>query len=404
LGALKMRRIIEMIDFLHKAQEIKGQLIAWRRHFHAHPELGFEEYETSKTIKAFLESEGIEYSEVSGTGICAIIRGSGDKTIGLRADIDALPLEDKKGCEYSSQTKGKMHACGHDAHTTILLGAAKLLNNMKEELKGNVKLFFEPAEETVGGARFMIKEGILENPSVDCVIGLHVDENTQVGKVGIKRGVVNAASNPFTIKIKGKGGHGAHPEDTVDPIVIASNVIIALQTIVSREIPPQDPAVVTIGSIHGGTAQNIIPEEVTLSGILRTMRSEHREYVKKRLQEIVQGIVTAMRGTCEINIEESYPCLYNNDEILDLVESSARSLIGEENIRKLDSPSMGVESFAYFSMERPSAFYFLGVRNEEKGIIHPAHGSLFDVDEDALHIGVAIQCKAAFEYLSSKQN
>lgn len=389
-----------MIDFLNRALEIKEQLIAWRRHFHANPELGFEEYETSKSIKAFLESEGIEYTEVAGTGICAIIRGSGDKTIGLRGDIDALPLEDRKGREYSSKIKGRMHACGHDAHTTILLGAAKLLNSIKQELKGNVKLFFEPAEETVGGARFMIKEGILENPHVDAVVGLHVDENTQVGKIGIKRGVVNAASNPFTIKIKGKGGHGAHPEDTVDPIVIASNVILSLQTVVSREIPPQDPAVVTIGSIHGGTAQNIIPEEVVLSGILRTMRSEHREYVKKRLAEIVQGIAAAMRGTCEINIEESYPCLYNNDEILNLVEENAISLIGKENIRKLESPSMGVESFAYFSMERPSAFYFLGVRNEEKGIIHPAHGSLFDIDEDALPIGVAIQCKAAFEYLS----
>lgn len=389
-----------MIDFLHEAQKIREQLIAWRRHFHSHPELGFEEYETSRYIKSFLENQGIEYTEVAGTGICALIKGNGNKTIGLRADIDALPLEDRKGKEYSSQVKGKMHACGHDAHTTILLGAAKLLNSMKDQLKGNVKLFFEPAEETIGGARFMIKEGILENPSVDAVLGLHVDENIASGKVGIKRGVVNAASNPFSIKIKGRGGHGAHPEDTVDPIVIASNIILSLQTIVSREIPPQDPAVITIGSIHGGTAQNIIPEEVSLSGIIRTMRTEHREYVKKRLVEIVQGICTAMRGNCEINIEESYPCLYNDDKMLDLVENSGKDIVGEENIKKLEKPSMGVESFAYFSMERPAAFYFLGVRNEEKGIIHPAHGSLFDIDEDALPIGVAIQCKSAYDFLS----
>ncbi|MCM0648454.1 amidohydrolase [Clostridium swellfunianum] len=389
-----------MIDFLHEAQKIREQLIAWRRHFHSHPELGFEEYETSRYIKSFLENQGIEYTEVAGTGICALIKGNGNKTIGLRADIDALPLEDRKGKEYSSQVKGKMHACGHDAHTTILLGAAKLLNSMKDQLKGNVKLFFEPAEETIGGARFMIKEGILENPSVDAILGLHVDENIASGKVGIKRGVVNAASNPFSIKIKGRGGHGAHPEDTVDPIVIASNIILSLQTIVSREIPPQDPAVITIGSIHGGTAQNIIPEEVSLSGIIRTMRTEHREYVKKRLVEIVQGICTAMRGNCEINIEESYPCLFNDDKMLDLVENSGKDIVGEENIKKLEKPSMGVESFAYFSMERPAAFYFLGVRNEEKGIIHPAHGSLFDIDEDALPIGVAIQCKSAYDFLS----
>lgn len=389
-----------MIDFLSKANEIKEQLIGLRRDFHSCPELGFEEYETSKKIKAFLEKEGIEYTEVSGTGICGIIRGEGEKTVALRGDIDALPLEDRKGREYSSKVQGRMHACGHDAHTTILLGAAKILYSMKNELKGNIKLFFEPAEETVGGARFMIKEGILDNPTVDCVIGLHVDENTEVGKVGIKRGVVNAASNPFTIKIKGKGGHGAHPEDTIDPIVIASNVILALQTIVSREIPPKDAALITVGSIHGGTAQNIIPEEITLSGIIRTVRTEHREYVKKRLVQTVEGIVSSMRGTCEIDIVESYPCLYNDDRVLDIVESSAAHIVGRENLKQLESPSMGVESFAYFSMERPAAFYFLGVRNEEKGIIHPAHGSLFDIDEDALPIGVAIQCKAAWEYLS----
>jgi amidohydrolase len=388
------------MDFLNKAQEIKNELINLRRDFHSHPELGFEEYETSKKIKKFLEFEGIEYKEVSGTGICAIIRGSGEKTIALRGDIDALPLEDRKACDYSSKVKGKMHACGHDAHTTMLLGAAKLLNSIKNDLKGSVKLFFEPAEETVGGARFMIKEGILENPKVDCVIGLHVDEAIETGKIGIKRGVVNAASNPFTIKIKGKGGHGAHPDTTVDPIVIASSVIIALQTIISREIPPTDPAVITIGSIHGGTAQNIIPEEVTLSGIIRTMRSEHREYVKNRLIQVTEGITASMRGTCEINIEESYPCLYNNDDILNLLENSAKAVLGEDNIVALDKPSMGVESFAYFSMERPSAFYFLGVKNEEKGIVHPAHGSLFDIDEDALPLGVAIQCKAAYDYLS----
>lgn len=389
-----------MIDFLKIAEDMKEELITLRRYFHSYPELGFEEHETSKKIKAFLKSEGIEYEEVAGTGICAIIKGNGKKTIALRGDMDALPLKDKKERSYSSKVEGKMHGCGHDAHMTILMGAAKILNSIKDKLPGNVKLFFEPAEETVGGARFMIKEGVLENPKVDCVIGLHVHEGISVGKIGLKKGVVNAASNPFTIKIKGKGGHGAHPEDTIDPIVIASNIILTLQTIVSREIPPTDPAVVTIGSIHGGTAQNIIPEEVTISGVIRTMRSEHREYVKKRLVEICEGIATTLRGKVEINIEESYPCLYNNDEILQVVNNSAKDIIGSENIIELENPSMGVESFAYFSMERPAAFYFLGVRNEEKGIIHPAHGCFFDIDEDALTIGAAIQCKAAFDYLN----
>ena len=365
------------------------------------PELDFNLPRTTEKVKAFLEKEGIEYYETSRSGICGIIRGNGDKTIGIRADMDALPMEDKKSCEYSSKVQGKMHACGHDIHTTVLLGAAKLLNAMKSELKGNIKLLFEPAEETTGGAVHMIEEGVLENPRVDAVIGLHVEPNIQVGKIGIKRDVVNAASNPFNIKIIGKGGHGAYPHSNIDPIVMSANVITALQNIVSREIPPTDPAVITIGSIHGGTAQNIIPDEVEIKGIMRTMTTEHREYVKRRLVEVVEGITGAMRGKCEIDIDESYPCLYNEDNIVDILETSAEGSIGRENIIKLQKPTMGVESFAYFSLQRPSAFYYLGIRNEDRGIIHPLHSNLFDADEDCIAVGVAVQCETAVRYLSS---
>lgn len=388
------------MDFLNEANKIKDQLITWRRDFHSHPELDYELFRTNEKIKAFLEGEGIEYTIVAKTGICAIIKGAkSGKTIALRGDMDALPLQDEKKCEYASKVNGKMHACGHDAHTTILMGAAKLLNAVKSELSGNIKLFFEPAEETTGGARLMIAEGVLENPKVDAVIGLHVDEAIEAGQIGVKKDVVNAASNPFTIKIKGKGGHGAHPDTTVDPVVISCNVVNALQTIISRELPPVDPGVITIGYIHGGTAQNIIPEEVKIGGIIRTMKTEHRAYVKKRLREITEGIVSAMRGSCEITIEESYPCLYNDDEILNVVKGSAEEVIGKDNINILQNPSMGVESFAYFSLERPSAFYYLGCRNEARGIVNPAHGSLFDVDEACIPIGVAIQCTAAVNYL-----
>jgi len=396
----------DKIDFLKMSSEIYSDLVAWRRDFHENPELGFEEFRTSKTIKDFLTLEGIPFYETATTGICAIIKGEADgaekgKTIALRADIDALPLADTKGCEYSSKAEGKMHACGHDAHMTVLMGVAKILNSIKKELKGNIKLLFEPAEETVGGARFMIKEGVLEEPYVDAVIGLHVSENIECGKIGIKKGVVHAASNPFNIKIIGKGGHGAHPEDTIDPVVIASNVILGLQSIVSREIPPTDPAVVTVGSIHGGSSQNIIPGEVNLSGVIRTLKTEHREYVIKRVTEVVEGITKSMRGKCEIDIQESYPCLYNNDFMVDLVKKCASEVIGKTNVEELDKPNMAVESFSYFSMERPAAFYFLGVRNEDKGIVYPAHNSLFDIDERSLPIGVAIQCKAAYEYLNT---
>lgn len=391
---------MDSIDFLKMSQDIKAQLSYLRRDFHENPELGFELYRTSSKVKEFLIKENIEYIESAQTGITALIRGKGNKTIGLRADMDALPLTDKKQCEYVSKIPGRMHACGHDAHTAILLGAAKLLNSIKKNLNGNVKLFFEPAEETVGGARLMIKEGALENPYVDAVLGLHVDENIECGKIGIKRGTVNAASNPFTIKIFGKGGHGAHPDTAIDPIVISCTLINALQTIISRELPPTSPAVLTIGSIHGGTAQNIIPEEVTISGIIRTMKIEQREYVKKRLKEITEGITISMRGNCKIEIEESYPCLYNDNKMLDFLSCSAASVIGEANICMLENPSMGVESFAYFSLERPSAFYFLGCRNEEKRIVNPAHGSLFDIDENCLAVGAAIQCQAAWDFLN----
>ncbi len=391
-------------DFFSMAQSIKEELIGIRRDFHRHPELGYEEERTSLKIKEFLKKIGVEYIETAGTGVCGIIRGKGNKTIGIRADIDGLPLEDNKNCSYSSRVKGKMHACGHDAHTTILLGVAKILNSVKHELKGTVKLFFEPAEETTGGAKLMVKEGVLENPKVDRVIGLHVDENIEVGNIGVKLGVVNAASNPFTIKIKGVGAHGARPHMGVDPIVISSHVILSLQEIISRELPPTDPAVITVGSIHGGTAQNIIPEEVVIAGTMRTMRTEHREYVKKRLREITSGIVGSMRGKCEIDIEESYPCLYNDDDVIKDILKAAYKEIGEEHVKMLESPSMGVESFAYFSMERPAAFYYLGCRNESKNIIYPAHGSLFDIDEDCLPIGVSIQCRVAYDFLTSSDS
>ena len=392
------------MDFLKQINEIKDELIKIRRDLHEHPELGFEEYRTSSKIKEFLNKQGISYMEVANTAVCALIEGIGevgnDKVIALRADMDGLPIQDLKVCEYKSKEKGKMHACGHDAHTTILLGAAKILNDNRNLFKGKVKLLFEPAEETIGGASFMIKEGVLENPRVDAILGLHVDEELEVGKIKVKKGVVNAASNPFTIKIKGKGGHGAAPHFTIDPVVISAQVVLALQTVVSREISPVNPAVITIGSIQGGTAQNIIPGEVILKGIIRTMTKEDREYAKKRLEDIVKGITESMRGSYEIEIEESYPCLYNNDSMVDLVNKNGKLILGEENVQEQLAPKMGVESFAYFAMERPSAFYFLGSRNKRNNITAPAHNAMFDIDEDCIPLGVAIQCSSVIDYLT----
>lgn len=393
-----------MIDFKKEANYIKEELIAIRRDLHEHPEIGFQEFRTSGVIKDFLKKEGIPYIEVAKTGVCGTIKGTkeGDsnRTIALRGDIDGLPITDMKTCEYKSQENGRMHACGHDAHTTILLGVAKLLNKYKDQFSGNVKLFFEPAEETTGGAPHMIKEGVLDNPKVDCVIGLHVDEETKCGTIKIKKGVVNAASNPFTIKITGQGGHGASPHTTVDPVVIASHIVLALQTVVSREIAPVNPAVITVGTLHAGTAQNIIPGEATLSGMIRTMTKEDREFAINRLNEIVKGIAEMSRAKAEVIVEESYPCLYNDDEFVDLIIDSASDILGKENVLEQKKPKMGVESFAYFAMEKPAAFYFLGTGNKEKNTTEPAHSSLFNIDEDALEVGVSIQASAAFKYLT----
>lgn len=392
-----------MITFLEEANRIKDELITIRRDLHEHPELGFEEKRTSEKIKEFLTKEGIPYVEVAKTGVCGIIKGEKEDNnivIGLRADMDALPIQDKKVCSYSSKVPGKMHACGHDAHTTILLGVARILNKNKRLFGGCVKLFFEPAEETVGGAPFMIKEGVLENPRVDAIVGLHVTEDLDYGKIRIKSGVVNAASNPYKIKIKGRGGHGDAPHTTIDPIVIASNVVMALQTIVSREIAPVNPSVITVGSINGGTAQNVIPEEVEITGIIRTLTKEDREYVVRRFKELVTGICRGMRGECDIYIEEGYPCLYNNATMVERVKYVGKELLGVENVVEQKHPSMGVESFAFFAMERTSAFYYLGTGNRTKGTDKAAHSNLFDIDEDAIPLGVAMQCGIAYDYLT----
>ena len=392
-----------MIDFKKEADLIKDELINIRRDLHEHPELGFEEVRTSKVIKDFLTANGIQYVEVAKTGICGIIKGTkagNNKVIALRGDIDALPIQDMKSCGFKSKVAGKMHACGHDAHTTILMGVGKLLNNNKDKFSGTIKLLFEPAEETTGGATPMINEGVLENPKVDCILGLHVDEETKCGTIKIKKGVVNAASNPFSIKITGQGGHGASPHTTVDPIVIASHIVVALQTIVSREVAPVNPIVITVGTLHAGTAQNIIPGEATLSGMIRTMTKEDRTYATQRLKEIVNGIAVMSRAKAEIEIEESYPCLYNDDKFVDLICDSAGETLGKENVLEQKAPKMGVESFAYFANERPSAFYFLGSGNEEKKTTEPAHSNLFNIDEECISIGVSIQALAAYNYLT----
>lgn len=393
------------MDFLKEAKKIENEIIELRRKLHRNPEIGFELKETNKIVEDFLKKENIPYYKVAKSGIVATIKGekqsSKEKTIAIRADMDALPLIEKKETVYKSNTEGCMHACGHDGHTAMVLGAGKVLNSLKNSFSGTVKLFFEPAEETTGGAQIMIKEGVLLNPKVDSVLGLHVDENLECGKIGIKRGTVYASSNPFIIKIFGSGAHGASPNKGIDSILIASEVVLALQSIVSREMSPTSPAVITVGKINGGRAQNAIADEVILEGMIRTVKIEDRKFITKRFREVVEGIVNCKRGKCEITIHEGYPCLLNDNNIYDFFYKSAEEIVGKDNIKIYEEPTMGVESFSYFSLEVPSMFYWLGCRNEEKDIIYPAHSSLFDIDEEALAIGVAIHSKMAVDFLNS---
>jgi len=390
------------MDIKLMVDDIKDELINIRRDFHMNPELGGNEFRTMNKICEYLETWGIEYTScVAETGVVAIIRGGKcGKTIGVRADIDALPIKEENEVSYKSLIEGTMHACGHDAHTAIALEAAKILKSMESQLNGNVKFFFQPAEETTGGAKRMISEGCLKNPDVDYVIGLHVDTAMDTGKISIKYGKMMAASDEITIVVRGKSTHGAHPNEGVDPIFIASNLMMSLQSIISRNLSPSNPAVFTIGSIHGGTIGNIIPDEVKMSGILRTLDENTRIYIKNRIKSIVENVAMALGGEGNLLIRESYSSLINDSETVDVVRKTAEKILEKKNVIISEIPSMGTEDFSYFSQSVKSCFYNLGCRNEEKNTVYPLHSSKFDLDEDCLKIGVMLQVENVIELLN----
>lgn len=375
-----------------QAQEILPWLIEVRRDFHQYPEIGLEEFRTQEQVMRYLDEMGIPYTKSAGTGIVGLIQGGRPgATVALRGDMDALPILEAEDREYRSKIPGKMHACGHDAHMTCLLGAARILNTYKAELAGNVKLFFQPAEETVGGALPMIKEGVLENPKVDAVFGLHVSSDIPAGHIGVKYGQMNASSDDLSIIVRGENGHGAYPHSGRDAIVIAAHVITALQTIVSRNVDPRRAAVITIGMISGGTANNILAQEVKLTGTIRTLEPSVREQVKERIQEVAALTARALGGEAEVTYEEGYTSLINNDALVDLVKRNGEELLGEQHVRVNELPNMGVEDFAYFAESVPGAFFHLGVRNEETGCVYPVHHPNFDLDERSLAVGAAMQ-------------
>ncbi|MGI6427288.1 MAG: M20 metallopeptidase family protein [Natronincolaceae bacterium] len=389
-------------EILAGAQDIRDWTVKVRRDFHMNPELSGKEFRTRDKVIEYLKDMGIEYKTgIADTGVLGIIRGKqSGKTVALRADMDALPIQDKKDAVYKSRIDGKMHACGHDAHTAVLLGTAKILKGMETNLHGNVKLFFQPAEETVGGAERMIKDGVMENPKVDAVFGLHVSPEIDVGKIGIKYGQTNAYTDSLEITVYGKDGHAARPHEGIDAIVIAGQIVIALQSIVSRNIDPVNSVVVTIGTISGGTRCNIIADRVKMTGTMRTLDPETRELVIRRIKAIVTQTAEAMGGKAQCTVKDGYPALVNTDEIIDIVRDSGEGILGADNVTVLKVPRLGGEDFAYFAKAAPSAFYRLGCGNAERGIIHGAHTCLFDIDEDCLVFGTALQVQNVLTFLS----
>ena len=389
---------------LNFKNEALARAAAWQElfyTFHRHPELGKAEHKTAALIRQRLTELGIPYEPIADTGTLAVIQGGGPgKTIGFRADIDALPIEEESGVPYASETCGVMHACGHDFHTASLLGAAEILQNHRAEFPGTVKLFFQPDEEGDGGAARMIAAGCMENPHVDAMLCCHVESGIPTGTLGTRPGPICAASNPFAVTLRGRGTHGAKPHLGTDVIVAGAQIVTALQTISSRRTSPTEPVVVTVGSFHSGAAGNVLPEEAKLTGILRSMGGEARERVKSDFRAIVSGIAAGMGVEAEIEIFESYPGCINDRAITELLMEAGGKVLGEKNILEQDAPTLGTDDFGYFSSIVPGCYYYIGVGNEAKGYTYPNHNPHFAVDPDALPLSVAIEVQAAIDFLT----
>lgn len=379
---------MEKVDKL--IESLKDEVIFLRREIHMFPETAFEEYRTSDLVFGYLKNLALSsVRKVNKTGVVADLLVDNPKgTVLLRADMDALPIQEEVEAPYRSKIDGKMHACGHDAHTAMLLVAAKVLSEIKDELDYNVKFVFQPSEEHApGGAIGMIEEGVLENPKVDFAFATHVDGFSKAGIISTKSGVMTAEADSFKITILGYGGHGAYPHKAVDPILIASHIVIALQSIVSREVDPLEPAVVSIGKITSGDVFNVIPERGELFGTVRTLKREVAEFISSRITDISMHIANSLRGKVVVDYNFGYLPLCNNELTTDYIKKIGELIVGKEHVQ--ESPiSMGGEDMSYFLQKVPGTFYWLGVLNKEKGIIHPNHSPKFDIDEDVLPIGV----------------
>ena len=388
------------------AEEHEQNIIATRRHLHANPELSFEEYNTAAYVQEQLNQIGIPFkSGVAGTGIVGLIEGKNPqkKVVALRADLDALPIHEQNDVPYKSKNEGVMHACGHDVHTASLLGAARILYEVKESFEGSIKLIFQPGEEKApGGASLMIKEGALKNPEAAAIIGQHVMPLIPVGKVGFREGMYMASADEIYLTVKGKGGHGAMPELNIDPVLIASHIIVALQQIISRNGSPKTPSVLSFGRFIAEGATNIIPNEVNIEGTFRTMDEEWRASALVKIKKMAESIAEGMGGSCEVNIVNGYPYLENDPGLNRICRQAAVEYLGEENVLDLDL-WMASEDFSYYSHEMDACFYRLGVRNEAKGITSFVHTPTFNIDEDVLKLSVGLMAWMAVKTLEEKQ-
>jgi amidohydrolase len=387
------------------AATLSGEVVDIRRHLHAHPELSFQEYKTSEFIQTTLKSKGIAFDlvkeGVAQTGLVAYVKGKNPdkKIVALRGDMDALPIKEQNEVSYKSQNEGVMHACGHDVHTSSLLGTASILQELKGQFEGTVKFIFQPGEELIpGGASLMIKAGILEKQKPASLFGQHVAPQIPVGKIGFRPGIYMASADEIYLTVKGKGGHAAMPDSNIDPVLITAHVLVALQQVVSRNANPKIPTVLSFGKIVAEGATNIIPNEVQVAGTFRTLNEEWRAEAKRRITKMATGIAESMGGSCEVKILDGYPYLENNPLLTERAIGYAQEYLGEENIIDLDI-WMASEDFAYYTHHVDSCFYRLGVRNEEKGIVSGVHTPTFNVDEKALEIGSGLMAWLAIKEL-----
>lgn len=374
------------------AQQYASEFIDIRRHLHAHPELSYQEFETSKFVQGKLTEFGIPFEVKATTGVVGLIKGKnpGSRIIALRADMDALPIKEENDIPYKSKNEGVMHACGHDVHTACLLGAAKILNELKEEWEGTVKLIFQPGEEkNPGGASLMIKDGVLENPKPQAILALHVNTILEVGQLSFRGGKVMASADEIYITVKGKGGHAASPHLTIDPILISSHLVIALQQLVSRNNNPFNPSVLSITSFNGGNTTNVIPNEVKLMGTFRAMDEEWRFKAHELIRKITTDLVSSMGGTVDLHIDVGYPCVMNNEKVNASARKKAEEYMGTKNVSETEL-RMGAEDFGYYAQQIPACFYRLGTMNTAKGITAGVHTPVFNIDESAIEIGMGM--------------